>query len=298
MASWFDADTIVMNPHTPLEIFLPPSHMPEVPNINLLIASNWDGLNSGAFALRVHPWSVSLMSAILAYPIYFSHKLQTDRFRDQSAFQWLLQSQDSPLAANSMNGRNNWDHWVEVPMRWFNSLPINNAFSKKWDWIFNHNMTEAMFDNGTDVVYDDGKGRRVQPWKVMQGDMVVHFAGANPVRDSWMEPWLTRAEAYLPEWSNITKQEDLRVDAEKFWNTTTERMVWERGHEKEKGDGRLRAKPTRKPPTGGAAGSILQPTTVNMKVPSASPSVQELREDLDAQVKESEPSKNGSTVHP
>jgi hypothetical protein len=89
-----------------------------------------------------------------------------------------------------MNGKNNWDHWVEVPMRWFNSLPINNAFSQTQDWIFNHTMTAELFDNGMDVVYNDGKGGDVQLWKVMQGDMVVHFAGANPVRDSWLAPWL------------------------------------------------------------------------------------------------------------
>jgi len=211
-----------MNPHTPLEIFLPPEPMAELSNIHLLMASNWDGLNSGAFALRVHPWSVSLLSAVLAYPVYRSQQLKSDRFRDQSAFQWLLEGRDSPLALTPMGGRNNW---AEVPMRWFNSFPINNAFSKNYDWIFNHNMTEELFDKGTDEVYDDGKGKIVQPWKIKQGDMMLHCAGATPVRESWMTGWLRRAEAYLPEWSNATKQEDLKMETAAFWKSVAKKMA-------------------------------------------------------------------------
>lgn len=159
-------------------------------------------------------------------------------------------------------------------MRWFNSLPINNAFSEEWDWIFNHEMTDELFDDGTDVVYDDGKGRHVQPWKVMRGDMVVHFAGANPVRDSWMGPWLKRAEQHLPEWSNATKQDGLRVEVDKFWNMTAKRMAREREQERERTNDRLRAKPTRRPLTGVAAGAMLQPTNVHMKVPAVSSPIQ------------------------
>ena len=78
-----------------------------------------------------------------------------------------------------MGGR---DNWIKVPMRWFNALLINNAYSKEWDWIFNYNMMEELFDKGTDEVYNDGKGKRVQPCKIKQGDMVLHCAGASAVR--------------------------------------------------------------------------------------------------------------------
>lgn len=186
------------------------------------MASNWDGLNSGAFGLRVHPWSVSVLSAVLAYPLYKEEKLKKDRFRDQSAFQWLLQSPDSFLIKHeSLGGPENW---ADVPMRWFNSLPINNAFSKKWDWIFGHNMTSALFDNGTTDVYPDGHPKTVQPWKVMQGDMVVHFAGTTSVRESWMRPWLQRTKQYLPEWSNATRKEELKEEAREFWSLTASRI--------------------------------------------------------------------------
>jgi hypothetical protein len=231
MHSWFDADTIVLNPYTPLEIFLPPESNNELSNINLLMASNWDGLNSGAFALRIHPWCVSMLSAILAYPLYQADKLLTDRFRDQSAFQWFLQAQDSPLAKTQMSGKENW---ALVPMRWFNSLPVNNVFSKKWNWVFAYNMTVELFDNGTDKVVLDGKGPTVNPWKVMQGDMIVHFAGSMNVRDSWMGPWLRRAEALLPQWANPARQETLKIETEKFWNVTSKDRVRARAWNLEK----------------------------------------------------------------
>ncbi len=125
--SWFDADTVVINPETRLEIFVPPARLSGLASVHLVIASNWDGLNSGAFALRVHPWTVTLLSAILAYPVYQHERMLKDRFRDQSAFQWLLDAHnaDSPLAPLPLHGRL---HWADVPMRWFNSIPVNNAF--------------------------------------------------------------------------------------------------------------------------------------------------------------------------
>jgi galactosyl transferase GMA12/MNN10 family len=216
-----------MNPHTPLDIFLPPNSHPELSTVNLLMAANWDGLNSGAFGIRVHPWSVSFMSAVLAYPIYESERMKHDAFRDQSAFQWLLQAPDSPLAATPLQGR---EHWAEVPMRWFNSLPINNAFGRNGEWIYGLNMTGDLFDNGTTHVREDGQGEYVQSWKIMQGDMIVHFAGstAGGTRDSWMEGWLERAEAVLPAWSNATTQERLRVKAKEFWKVTAAKMNLDR----------------------------------------------------------------------
>ncbi|CRK37905.1 hypothetical protein BN1708_007568 [Verticillium longisporum] len=225
---WFDADTVVVNPSTPLEVFLPPKSDEDLASVHLLIAANWDGLNSGAFALRVHPWSVSLLSAVLAYPIYMSGRIGKDRFRDQSAFQYLLQDDKSPLANSYTKGK---EHWATVPMRWFNALPVNNAFSKNGQgWLFGKKMEGALFDNGTTEIYDDGNGGKIQPWKIMQGDMIVHFAGttAGGTRDSWMGPWLDRVEALLPEWNNVTTQHRLRDETDKFWSETSARISSEK----------------------------------------------------------------------
>jgi len=211
--SWFDADTIVMNNHIPLDIFLPPSTA-AFSNVKLVISSNWDGLNSGAFAIRIDPWSVSLLSAVLAYPIYQQDRLQNDSFRDQSAFQWLLTNPGSPLARTRGLPR---QHWVDAPMRWFNSFPFNNPFDKEGRWIFRQQMTDELFDKGTSDVYDDGLGAKVRPSKIMRGDMIVHMAGSSHVRESWMRPWLDRSEAQLPEWSNATKLAEFKKQAQIFW---------------------------------------------------------------------------------
>ncbi|OAA67343.1 galactosyl transferase gma12 mnn10 family protein [Niveomyces insectorum RCEF 264] len=219
---WFDGDTMILNPSTPLETFLPPNTSAVLNDVHLVISSNWDGLNSGAFALRVHPWTASLLSGVLAYPMYEKERTLRDRFRDQSAFQFLLTHNESPLARDARKHRH---HWAEVPMRWFNSLPVNNAFYANGKWLFSKNMTAAQFDNGTTDVFDDGRDGKIQPWKVMQGDLLVHFAGTKGVRDSWMTPWLERAEALLPEWNNVNRTRELVGEVAAYWHTYEEKSM-------------------------------------------------------------------------
>lgn len=222
--SWFDADTVILNPSTPLETFLPPRNLHALRSVNLLITSNWDGLNSGVFALRVSPWSVSFLSAVLAYPIYEADRTRRDRFRDQSAFQFLLAQPSSPLVQHAPGGMGGREWWVTVPIRWFNSLPVNNAFRKDGTWLFAEKMGDELFDRGTDEVYNDGHGGRVKPWKVMRGDLAVHFAGTDRVRESWMGPWVERADAMAPEWDNATATEVLRGEVAEFWKREDSKM--------------------------------------------------------------------------
>ncbi len=206
------------NPEIPLETFLPPARL-NLSDVHLLLASNWDGLNSGAFAIRVHPWSVSLLSAVLAYPIYQRPLLQTDRFRDQSAFQWLLNvdNPQSPLANLPLRGR---DRWVEVPHALVQLVPLQQRLHPDGRLALQPQHDRRPVREGTLELYQDGMGGLVQPWKVMRGDMIVHFAGSNGVRDSWMGPWLDRVEANLPEWRNATKAGDLAKDVDAFWANT------------------------------------------------------------------------------
>lgn len=126
---------------------------------------------------------------------------------------------------------------MEVPARWFNALPISNAFMREGEWILNRNMDSSLVDAGTAVGYNE----RLPLWKVMEGDMAVHFAGSKPVPDSWLGPWLDRAEQQLPEWNNGTKPVELKVEVDKFWKDTAKRLMtaWERKsvnilHEKQK----------------------------------------------------------------
>lgn len=101
---WVDADTIIINPHVPAEIFLPPHGFNDV---HLLVSHDFNGLNNGVFPIRVHPWSVELLSAVLAFPIYRPD--ENLLFRDQSAMGELLKT---PKFAR---------HTVQAPQRWFNA---------------------------------------------------------------------------------------------------------------------------------------------------------------------------------
>ncbi|KAL4931663.1 cytochrome P450 [Aspergillus undulatus] len=64
---WVDADSVIINPAIPLEIFLPPSN---VENVHLVATKDHKGLNTGIFFLRVHQWTVNMLVEALAYPVY------------------------------------------------------------------------------------------------------------------------------------------------------------------------------------------------------------------------------------
>lgn len=103
---WVDADTVILNPYVPIEIFLPP-HQPEFEETYLLYSNDWNGLNNGVFLVRVNQWAVKLFTAIVAYRHYKPHeKLQ---FRDQSAMENVMKE---PLFVNNV---------VQAPQRWFNA---------------------------------------------------------------------------------------------------------------------------------------------------------------------------------
>jgi len=101
---WFDADTIILNAKIPLHVFLPPATFDDV---NLLVGHDWNGLNNGVYPIRVHPWSVELLTTILTYPIYKPEEPLP--LRDQTAMANILQM---PRFKR---------HTAVVPMHWFNA---------------------------------------------------------------------------------------------------------------------------------------------------------------------------------
>jgi hypothetical protein len=103
---WVDADTVILNPYVPIEIFLPP-HLPEFEETYLLYSNDWNGLNNGVFLVRVNQWAVKLFTAIVAYRHFKpNEKLQ---FRDQSAMDNVMKE---PYFVNNV---------VQAPQRWFNA---------------------------------------------------------------------------------------------------------------------------------------------------------------------------------
>ncbi len=102
---WVDADTIIMNHNIPLEVFLPPA---EFPNLHLLVTADPHGLNNGVFFLKVHPWSIELLSAVVAYRVY---RPDTElQYRDQSALEDVLKEKHFKK------------NFLLLPQRWFNAI--------------------------------------------------------------------------------------------------------------------------------------------------------------------------------
>lgn len=93
-----------MNPNVPLEIFLPPATFP---HIHLLVTADPHGLNNGVFFIKVHSWSVELISAVVAFRFY---NPETElQYRDQSALVEVL------------TGKHFRNNVLYLPQRWFNA---------------------------------------------------------------------------------------------------------------------------------------------------------------------------------
>ena len=93
-----------MNPNVPLDIFIPP---PAFPHIHLLVTADPHGLNNGVFFIKVHPWSVELIAAVVAFPYY---RPETElQYRDQSALLEVLKEK---------HFKNNF---LYLPQRWINA---------------------------------------------------------------------------------------------------------------------------------------------------------------------------------
>ena len=93
-----------MNPKIPLEIFLPPN---DFPHLHLIATADGNGVNAGAFFIKVHPWSVSLLDAIIAFPAYRPH-VELEH-HDQTALKELLREKQFK------------DNYMFVTQRWFNA---------------------------------------------------------------------------------------------------------------------------------------------------------------------------------
>ncbi|KAK0262839.1 hypothetical protein LTS09_002814 [Friedmanniomyces endolithicus] len=109
---WVDADTIILNPHVPIEVFLPPAG-PEFDDVHLIYTNDPNGLNNGIFPIRVNRWAVDLFSAILSYRYYRPDAPLV--FRDQSAMGALIQ--EPQFASHTVRRGDLLVHLAGVPDR-------------------------------------------------------------------------------------------------------------------------------------------------------------------------------------
>ena len=107
---WYDADTLILNPHIQWELFLPPV---TYPNIDFIATKNIDGFNAGLFFFRVNEWSVELLSD--AYSLR--------RLRPEIEIQGNIEQ-------NSMKHlfgeERNKKHVLYQPQHWYNGFKGNS----------------------------------------------------------------------------------------------------------------------------------------------------------------------------
>ncbi len=127
--SWVDIETVLMNPKIPLGIFLPPEGYSD---IHLMATADGNGVNAGAFFLRVHPWSVGLLDAIISFPAYRPH-IDLEH-HDQTALKELLRDKEF---------RHNY---LFVPQRWFNAY-VKELYDSRRPWQMNSGDILVHFPN-------------------------------------------------------------------------------------------------------------------------------------------------------
>lgn len=94
-----------MNQNIPLEIFEPPS---DFSDIHWLAGKDQNGLNAGAFLLRVNQWSLNLLSRTMTYKLY--HPKEDYTFEEQSVLARLTEGADEFKCGS-----------IYVPRTWFNA---------------------------------------------------------------------------------------------------------------------------------------------------------------------------------
>ncbi|KAK4693035.1 citronellol/citronellal dehydrogenase, partial [Lecanoromycetidae sp. Uapishka_2] len=121
--------TVLMNPKVPLDVFLPPE---EYSDIHLLATADGNGVNAGAFFIKVHPWSVGLLEAVVSFPLYRPH-IDLEHY-DQTALKELLRDKEF---------RHNY---MFAPQRWFNAY-VKELYDSRRPWQMNPGDLLVHFPN-------------------------------------------------------------------------------------------------------------------------------------------------------
>lgn len=166
-----------MNPNMRLETFLPPPHLA---NVHILLSRDWNGMNAGVFPIRVHPWSIELLSAAIGYP--YTNPEKTLAWAEQTAMVKLLAEHE--YFAQSA---------VYVPLRWF------NAYMRSPD--------------GESLNTDSDEYLQVHP-----GDLLVHFPGTPAENfNNTLSPYLAIAEQHRSEWERPLEKTGYAKETARFW---------------------------------------------------------------------------------
>lgn len=114
---WVDADSIIINPSIPPDLFLPPASLS---HINFVVTRDQNGLNTGVFYLRVCSWSISFLVDTLATR-YTGIYLGTSV--DQEAMKHVLKRTSGGLKWQGYR-----DGVVYIPRIWINTYESDHGY--------------------------------------------------------------------------------------------------------------------------------------------------------------------------
>ncbi|KAL4872536.1 hypothetical protein BDV12DRAFT_193254 [Aspergillus spectabilis] len=177
---WVDADSVVINPAIPLEIFLPPH---DVEDIHIVATKDHKGLNTGIFFLRVHQWTVKMLIEALGYPVY-NPKVDLGVQVDQSAMEKVLTQSTYK------------EGLTYLPRTWINT----------YEWAHDYEGTKGNFQ-----VHFPGLGEQRSAHMSKWLDIVERTPEEweVPVRRTW---YLSETEAF---WERIRTARKIAVEYEK-----------------------------------------------------------------------------------
>lgn len=105
--SWYDADTLILNPNIQWETFLPPTDNDSFSDIKILGTKDFSGFNSGLFLCRVDEWVVDVLTDAYAMP-RLHPEVNIDGNIEQNAMKWIFSKDE------------NRKYVVYQPIIWYN----------------------------------------------------------------------------------------------------------------------------------------------------------------------------------
>ena len=105
--SWYDADTLILNPNVQWEIFLPPTDNEVFSEIKILATKDVSGFNAGVFLCRIDEWVIDTLTDAYALPRLYP-EVDIAGNIEQNAMKWIFSQEE------------NKKHVVYQPRLWYN----------------------------------------------------------------------------------------------------------------------------------------------------------------------------------
>ena len=105
--SWYDADTLILNPNIQWEIFLPPTDDEIFSDIKILATKDVSGFNAGVFLCRIDEWVIDALTDAYALPRLYP-EVDIAGNIEQNAMKWVFSQEEKKK------------HIVYQPRLWYN----------------------------------------------------------------------------------------------------------------------------------------------------------------------------------